>query len=278
MQLSKTGGVTLPNPSTAPVGINVECGPPLAGNSNMGNIANMVVCGVSFLVVGFLLLHVNKRKAAVGRVELRTLVVFYLLSLPFQLVTNGSVLQQGSTALVVLTAILAGTIAALFWVLLMNGLVSTQVVEDGTMASIIPLYGIAFLFFAATTYISLDTALLFTSAFKSTPPQALRNVALFVLTNVWPGVAIILYFLLMTWVIIGVLREKKPMIYLILAFVTFAASQAVYLVANKPLCLAANAKVDGSFLATLLETFTVGLLVATWTSVTEETWEEERYY
>jgi len=44
------------------------------------------------------------------------------------------------------------------------------------------------LFFVATTFIGLDTALLFTNAFKSDPPEALRNIALFVLTSVWPAV------------------------------------------------------------------------------------------
>jgi hypothetical protein len=51
-----------------------------------------------------------------------------------------------------------------------------------------PLYGFAILFFAATTYISLDTAFLFTNAFRSDPPEALRNIALFILTSIWPAV------------------------------------------------------------------------------------------
>ena len=42
-------------------------------------------------------------------------------------------LEQGSTALVALTAIHAGLVAALFWSLLANALVATQVVEDGTL-------------------------------------------------------------------------------------------------------------------------------------------------
>jgi hypothetical protein len=37
----------------------------------------------------------------------------------------------------VLTAIHAGLVAALFWALLANGIVATQVVEDGTPSSLI---------------------------------------------------------------------------------------------------------------------------------------------
>jgi hypothetical protein len=80
----------------------------------------------------------------------------YALTLPFQLLTTGAVLvqarsiqtglfcpgadtpaRQGSTALVVLTAIHAGLVAALFWALIANALVATQVVEDGTPSSLV---------------------------------------------------------------------------------------------------------------------------------------------
>lgn len=64
-------------------------------------------------------------------------MLLYALSLPFQIVTLGSYLVQGSTALTVLTALQAGLIAALFWAFLGNALVATQIVEDGTMASLV---------------------------------------------------------------------------------------------------------------------------------------------
>jgi hypothetical protein len=143
---------------------------------------------------------------------------------------------------------------------------------------LIPFFGIGFIIFVGTLYISLDTGFSFTNAFKSTPPADLKNIALFVLTSVWPGVAIIFYFILMAYVIVGVLREQKPLGYLTSALIAMAASQVVYMVANDPLCKASKEKVDGSFIATLLETISLVLLVVTWSSVTEESWAEEGYY
>lgn len=64
-----------------------------------------------------------------GRIEIRTFLLFYLVSLPLQLVTTGSLLKQSSTALVAVTAVHMGIVAALFWALLANALVATQVVE-----------------------------------------------------------------------------------------------------------------------------------------------------
>jgi hypothetical protein len=44
------------------------------------------------------------------------------------------------------------------------------------------------LLFVGTLYISLDTGFGFSQAFVSSPPASLHNIALFVLTSVWPGV------------------------------------------------------------------------------------------
>ena len=134
--------------NVAPVGINIECGIPRAtGGAHLGNVANVIVCGLSMFFVLFLAYRCSKRVAAVGeisgsclisqfgltpcigRVELRALLLLYALTLPLQLITTGSLIKQSSTALVILTAIHLGTVVAFFWVLLANALVATQIVE-----------------------------------------------------------------------------------------------------------------------------------------------------
>ncbi|EJD36816.1 hypothetical protein AURDEDRAFT_32659, partial [Auricularia subglabra TFB-10046 SS5] len=166
-QLQKISPSTLGSASTpasdAPVGVNPSCGiPRLFHGSDLGNIANTIVAGLSVFAVLYMSMRVGRRKAAVGRIEFRWFLYAYAVSLVLQILTTGSYLQQGSTALVVLTALHAGLVAALFWMLLANAVISTQVVEDGTPSSILPfaLFGLAL--FAGTTYISLDTALQFT--------------------------------------------------------------------------------------------------------------------
>ena len=68
---------------------------------------------------------------------MRIFLILYLLTLPLQLLTTGAILEQGTKSLVIFTAIHAGLIAALFWGLLANALVATQIVEDGTASSLI---------------------------------------------------------------------------------------------------------------------------------------------
>jgi len=265
--------------NVAPVGINVECGIGRAGpGSALGNIANIIACGLSFFFIVVLAIRCSRRVAAVGRVELRALLLLYAVTLPLQLITTGSLLRQSSEALVILTAIHAGSVAITFWALLANAVVATQVVEDGTMSSLVPFWGIATALFAATTYISLDTAFSFTAAFgPSTPPGNLTNIALFVLTSVWPAFCAVAYFVIMAYVVIGILREGRPLFYYAGAAFLFVLSQLAYFLLSKIICRGTGHKVDGSFVATLLETAAVTVLYFAWTSITEESWDDPYY-
>ncbi|KAH7912748.1 chitin synthase III catalytic subunit [Hygrophoropsis aurantiaca] len=268
------------NAASAPVGINPECGiPRVDTDGSLGNIANIVVCGLSIFLMTALIVLTGRRKAAVGRVELRIFFGLYLLTLPFQLITTGSFLQQGSTPLVALTAIHAGLVTTLFWALLGNAIVATQVVEDGTLSSIVPfsIFGVAF--FVATTYISFDVALTVTHTFgPSNPPQALSSIPLFVLTSIWPGAAALLYFGIMLYIVLGVLNEVRPVWYYLLSGILFILSQLAYFLLSKVICRGSSMKLDGSFVATILETAAVGVLYLAWRGITEEDWDNDMYY
>ncbi|KAG2152535.1 chitin synthase III catalytic subunit [Suillus bovinus] len=266
--------------ASAPVGVNPECGiPKVNTNGSLGNIANIVACGLSFFVVGALIYFTGRRKAAVGRIELRIFFALYLLTLPFQLITSGSLLTQGSTALVVLTAIHAGLVATLFWTLLANAIVATQIVEDGTLSSIVPFSVISIAFFVATTYISLDVGLTLTHVLgTSNPPQSINSIPLFVLTSIWPGVAALIYFGLMLYIVLGILNEVRPVWYYVIAAILFVLSQLDYFLLSKIICRGSSMKVDGSFIATILETACVVTLYFAWRGITEEDWDNDIYY
>ncbi|KAG2039325.1 chitin synthase III catalytic subunit [Suillus americanus] len=268
------------NAASAPVGVNPECGiPKVNTNGSLGNIANIVACGLSFFVVGALIYFTGRRKAAVGRVELRIFFVLYLLTLPFQLITTGSFITQGSTALVVLTALQAGLVATLFWTLLANAIVATQIVEDGTLSSIVPLGILSVAFFVATTYISLDVGFTITRVLgTSNPPQSINSIPLFVLTSIWPGVAALVYFGIMLYIVLGILNEIRPVWYYVIAAILFVLSQLDYFLLSKIICRGSSMKVDGSFIATILETACVVTLYFAWRGITEEDWDNDLYY
>ncbi|KAL9710062.1 hypothetical protein Ac2012v2_007124 [Leucoagaricus gongylophorus] len=265
------------DPESAPVGVNPQCGIPRIGHDgSISNVANIAACGVSILVVTLLIFLCNRRKAAVGRWELRTFLIVYLVTLPLQIVTNTSLLPQGSMALVVFTAIHAGLVVTLFWILIANAIVATQWIEDGTMASIAPLSIISIIFFGGTLYICLDIALGITETLGglSSPSERIRSIPLFVLMNIWPPVAIIIYLAVMSAIVLHVLNETRPMWYYLISATLFVLAQLAWFLLSRVICRSSSQKVDGSFIATVLETASVGVLYLAWRNITEETWDD----
>jgi len=273
-------GLSIPS-SSAPVGINPSCGIPLVGNNgSLSNIANIAACGVCIFVVAFLAFHCWRRKAAVGRIELLNFLTLYFLTLAFQIVTTGSFLEQGSGSLVIVTAIHAGLVITLFWSLLANAIVATQVVEDGSISSLIPFYIVSAIAFGVTVYISLDIGLGITTLIGgvSNPPEALKSIPLFILTSIWPAATAFLYLVIMSYVVLRVLNETRPMWYYVLATALFILSQLAWFLLSRVICKGSNSTVDGSFIATLLETAAVGAMYKAWQNITETEWEGEINY
>jgi hypothetical protein len=274
--------------NSAPVGVNPVCGIARVGtiingahqgtSKSLGNIANIVVCAVSMIVIAGLIASAQRRKAAVGRVELRNLLFVYFLTLPFQLVTTGALLTQGSTSLTAVTAVHAGLVAAFFWALLMNAFVATQKVEDGTPAALVPYFILCLAFFVGTAYVAFDVGFGITKTLgPSNDPSELRSIPLFVLTSIWPAVASIIYFVIMAYIVLAILNEIRPMWFYILAATLFVLSQLAWFLLGRVICEGSTSKVDSSFIATILETAAVSALYFAWRSITEDSWDDEPY-
>ncbi|KAH8918522.1 hypothetical protein BT69DRAFT_1225310 [Atractiella rhizophila] len=261
----------------AGVGIRPECAIPRMGsaggdpNSN-GNVANIVLCAVSTIVALGLAVLAGRRMAAVARLEILLLFVIYALTCIFQLVDTGAFLRQGSTALVWVSGIHQGLVVGFFWSLAWIAFLQFQVVEDGTLSSIVPYTLGLVVLTVGTSYIALDVGFTVTNFFQSKPAEDLTSAWLFTLLIVFPLVCVAFYFIVTAGVVVKVLREKKPLIILIITLALFALSQGAYWALSHTICTGTSAKVDGSFLATLLETTAVVALFAGWKSITEEAW------
>ncbi|WWC92120.1 uncharacterized protein L201_007074 [Kwoniella dendrophila CBS 6074] len=265
--------------SDAGVGVASNCEIARVGRrGSSSDIALIVLSALSLLLTAILSIQASRRKAAVGRIELKFFLFLYGLHSAFQIITMSSLLQQGSTVLSVLSSIHIAIIATLFWVLLGNALIATQVVEDGTAAAIAPLSIFAILFFIPTLYISLDTSLGWTDAFNVNGDNVaqLKNTALFILTLIWPAVAVVLHTVLMLYITLGTLKETKPAVLYFGAFTLFAIGQIIFFLVSQPLCDSSNG-VNSAFLSTLLETASVVLIYLAWMNITEDDWGEEAY-
>ncbi|EEB86553.1 hypothetical protein MPER_16452, partial [Moniliophthora perniciosa FA553] len=64
----------------------------------------------------------------------------------------------------------------------------------------------------------------------------------------------------MTYIVLGVLNEVKPIRCYVLAAAFFVLAQLAWLLLGKVICRGTHAKLDGSFVATILETAAVVVL------------------
>lgn len=81
--------------------------------------------------------------------------------------------------------------------------------------------------------------------------------------------AALLYFALMLYVVLGVLNEIRPAWFFILSAFLFVLSQLAYFLLNKVICEGVQQKLDGSFVATILETAAVAVIYFGWRGITE---------
>lgn len=109
------------------------------------------------------------------------------------------------------TAIHLGAIVATLWVLLLNGVVGYQLLDDGTPLSLGLLLLSAMALFVGTGYIALDTGFSWTGHFDSSLLAPNRSISLYVLYQLLPLLCLAGFFLLETVLVLRVLGEKKPM-------------------------------------------------------------------
>lgn len=109
------------------------------------------------------------------------------------------------------TAVHVAAITATCWILLLNALVGFQFLDDGTPASIGLFLASAGVLFIGTGYITLDTAFSWTGHFDSSYHGHNRNIALYVLYQLFPLVCLVFFYVLESVLVLRVLGETKPM-------------------------------------------------------------------
>lgn len=93
----------------------------------------------------------------------------------------------------------------------MNGVVGYQLLDDGTPLSLGLLFLSGGALFIGTAYIALDTGFSWTGRFDDSLSAPNRNIALYVLYQLFPLLCLVVFFILETNLVLRVLGEKRPM-------------------------------------------------------------------
>ena len=93
----------------------------------------------------------------------------------------------------------------------MNAIIGFQLVDDGTALSLGLIVLTALALAIATGYVALDTGFNWTMRFERSLTDPNRNIALYVLYQLLPLLFLVIFFILEAFLVLRVLREKKPM-------------------------------------------------------------------
>lgn len=243
----------------------------LSNNRHLGNLGSIILCGIAIAVTAFLLLKSEKKKAAVGRREMQLFLIGYLIISICEIFSVG-VFPLNETVRVAFSAIHIGMIIATCWILMVNAVVGYQLIDDGTALSLGLMIFSAALFLIGTGYIALDTGLDFTGFWESSYELPNRNIALYVLYQLVPLIFLVAFYVLEAILVLRVLGETRPMIYLTAAAVLFAIGQIFNYVISKYICDGTNGKIDGAMFQTLFTLLSVVMVWVFWSSITEDDW------
>lgn len=116
------------------------------------------------------------------------------------------------------SAVHIAAVVATLWMLMLNGAVGFQRLDDGTPLSIALVFGSAAALFIGTGYIALDTGFNWTGYFASctygpSDPGFTYNTSysLYTLYQLVPLVFLVVYFILESVLVLRVLGEVRPM-------------------------------------------------------------------
>jgi hypothetical protein len=243
----------------------------LDNGKQLGNLGSILIAFLAIPVTIYLIFRSEKKKAAVGRREIQIFLAGYIIIEICEIFTVGAfpldpVIRKG------FTAVHLAAITATCWTLFLNALVGFQLLYDGTPVSIGLFLGSAGILFIGTGYIALDTAFHWSGYFSSSLLNSYRNIGLYVLYLLFPLICLFFFYVLETVLVIRVLGEKRPMIYLTGATLLFAIGQIFDFVISTHICKQTHGRINGALFETLFTLLAVVVVWLFWNSITEDDW------
>lgn len=246
-------------------------GIPLSDDRHLGNLGSIILCGVAIAVAALLLLKSERKRAAVGRREMQLFLVGYMLISICEIFSVG-LFPLNKSVRIAFSGIHIGMIIATTWILMLNAVVGYQLIDDGTPLSVGLMVLSAAALFIGTGYIALDTGYSWTGFWDSSYDLPNRNVALYVLYQLIPLIFLVVYYVLEAVLVLQVLGEIRPMMYLTATALLFALGQVFNYAISKYICSGTSGKIDGALFETLFTLLSVVMVWVFWSSITEDDW------
>ncbi|VUC27181.1 unnamed protein product [Clonostachys rosea] len=237
----------------------------LEGGRNLTNVGSIILASIA-VIVTTLILSSSGRKKFIGRGEMQIFLFGYILISVCEIFSVGG-LPISKNVRMAFSAIHIGAITATTWVLVMNALVGFQLTDDSAWITLSATLLVSAILFVGTGYIALDTGFQFTQHWASSYEAPNRHIFLYVLYQLAPLVFLVVFYILEGILVIRVLGEIRPMLYLSIAAVLFAIGQVFNYIASGYICDGTGGKVDGALFQTFFTLLSVIMIWIFWTSL-----------
>ncbi|QKX64279.1 uncharacterized protein TRUGW13939_11452 [Talaromyces rugulosus] len=258
-------------PPNAPFGGCALTGISLSNGRHLGNLGSILIAFIAIITCAFLIFLSDKKRAAVGRREIQIFLLGYAIVSLCEIFTVGA-FPLGADVRKGFSAVHVAAITATAWILFLNSLVGFQFLDDGTPLSMALFFGSSAALFIGTGYIALDTGFSWTGHFDPSLSGDNRNIGLYVLYLLFPLICLFFFYILEALLVIRVLGEKRPLIYLTGATLLFAIAQVFNFVISPHICGPVDGKINGALFQTLFSLLSVVCVWLFWSSITEDDW------
>eukprot|EP00834_Sanchytrium_tribonematis_P005869 NODE_387_length_8274_cov_0.737125.p3 type:complete len:274 gc:universal NODE_387_length_8274_cov_0.737125:3513-4334(+) len=226
--------------------------------SDLGQLLSAFACLLGVLTICY---RTHTKYAAVGRLEMNILNVFYLLILITEM--GLGVTGQGSHS--ILSALNGGFITGFFWTLLINSIILFQIAQDGTYFSF---WGTSI---SSSALSVCSAAIIYTYGKQNSSvgiPIASSSL-LFLLVLVFPAVCAILYFIFSSIVLGRKLNNTKATLELICSAILMIISVLFTFVFNNQICTQSIRVTTGAPFGVLFAFLSFTMLHRFWCNITE---------
>ncbi|KAL1997111.1 hypothetical protein VTN49DRAFT_7976 [Thermomyces lanuginosus] len=246
-------------------------GIPLSNDRHLGNLGSIILAFIAILVSGYLLWRSERKRAAVGRREIQLFLIAYIVVSLCEIFTVGGFpldadVRKGFSAVHV------AAFVVMCWILFLNAIVGYQLLDDGTPLSIFLFLASSAVLFIGTGYIALDTAFSYTGHFDSSLGGENRNIGLYVLYIIFPLFCLVGFYVLEAILVLRILGERRPMVYLTAAAVLFIVGQIFNFVISPHICNPTDGAINGALFQTFFTLLAVVTVWVFWSSITEDDW------
>ncbi|QLG74159.1 hypothetical protein HG535_0G00440 [Zygotorulaspora mrakii] len=257
------------NPQNLTIGILPTC------YARSIDVANTVIFGIgnafvnigAIVVILIILYNVRQKFTAIGRSEYLYFFQLSLLLTIFTLIVDTGASPPGSRSYPYFVSIQIGVASACCYTLLINGFLGFRLWEDGTMKSMLLIRGASVIGFIANFLAAIFT---FKSWIARGSIHEMNTVGLFVMMYIINAIILGIYTICQLIISLFVVRNFWVTGAILLGVFFFVVGQIVVFAVSDLVCKSANHYIDGLFIGSICNLFTLMMVYKIWDMTTDD--------